>query len=536
MIRLYGRYEIAALPEAESGGPVTALDVMLGCQAVLYWWRRESVTLAADFEKVDEALQEFAAMDVQYFADANRIYLAAPHEFAAQAPLGKLRAAGMFPVGTVPPSHVQSDEGKKFGEKETALEDPPPPVTQPTAAKPPVKGQPVQPVKPVKAPAVPNAVSSPPSRRYGAWYAALLALAGLAAILWFILTPAPTITLHADRTVVTQGEPVHLAWTATNAESVSIEPALADQPANGERDVYPNQNTTYKAVARGRRENVSAEIAVVVDPLLSITFTADDDSISRGSSTTLRWHVSGAARVTIQDVGEVKPIGDVAVHPTGQQTYKLIATRPSGRVVDKDVTIKVTEPLPPPEPTPPPEPKKMPTPTVPPSITFTAVPRSIDQCSSTTLKWTVRNATRVSIDPVLANAGLSGSFDIQLSKDETFTLTASGPGGDEEREVPVTVRSTHRPGFPAGCGEIVWKGVATAGEQIVIESGRGGPKSTPPAHSITGWIPYRNVRVTARESYVDVAGQPASLGIAKIILSPRRGGLLTIHLWWERVQ
>ncbi len=56
------------------------------------------------------------------------------------------------------------------------------------------------------------------------------------------------------------------------------------------------------------------------------------------------------------------------------------------------------------------------------------------------------------------------------------------------------------------------------------------------ANSISGSLPYPGVRVTARESYINVSGQPIVLGAPKVIFSSKRGGSLTIHLWWERAR
>jgi peptidoglycan-associated lipoprotein len=85
------------------------------------------------------------------------------------------------------------------------------------------------------------------------------------------------------------------------------------------------------------------------------SFTAEPSSIVRGQASTLRWNVSNAARVVIDNgVGEVQASGNRQVFPSANTTYRMTASSPGGDAV-ASVTVSVSAPAPPPPP--PPAPK-----------------------------------------------------------------------------------------------------------------------------------------------------------------------------------
>ena len=71
---------------------------------------------------------------------------------------------------------------------------------------------------------------------------------------------------------------------------------------------------------------------------------------------------------------------------------------------------------------------------------FAADPNAIDRGSATTLRWSVRNATDVSITPAVGAVNENGSREISPSDDTTYTLTARGPGGSADASTTVTLR------------------------------------------------------------------------------------------------
>lgn len=80
---------------------------------------------------------------------------------------------------------------------------------------------------------------------------------------------APTITLRADNTAITAGQPVTLTYTATNATAVTLQPGIgAVQPATtGTRQVSPTAAITYTATATGPGGTASsAGVSITVTP------------------------------------------------------------------------------------------------------------------------------------------------------------------------------------------------------------------------------------------------------------------------------
>ncbi|MBV9033730.1 MAG: OmpA family protein [Acidobacteriaceae bacterium] len=80
-------------------------------------------------------------------------------------------------------------------------------------------------------------------------------------------------------------------------------------------------------------------------------FTAEPTTISSGQPASLRWSVTDATNVQIDNgIGQVSPNGRRAVYPTSTTDYHLTATGPGGSA-DATATITVSAP-PPPAPTP----------------------------------------------------------------------------------------------------------------------------------------------------------------------------------------
>jgi len=89
-------------------------------------------------------------------------------------------------------------------------------------------------------------------------------------------------------------------------------------------------------------------------PAPTITeFVAEPSSIERGQSSTLRWAVTDANSVSIDNsIGTVQPSASRRVFPGSSTTYTLTATGPGGTKT-ATATVNVTEPAPPPPPPPP---------------------------------------------------------------------------------------------------------------------------------------------------------------------------------------
>lgn len=104
---------------------------------------------------------------------------------------------------------------------------------------------------------------------------------------------------------------------------------------------------------------------------------------------------------------------------------------------------------PPPPPPPPPKTEAPPPPPAKPVInSFTADPSSIERGQSASLRWSVANATDISIDQGVGAVQQSGSRSVYPSTSTTYTLVANGPGGSDTRTVTVNVAAPPPPPPP----------------------------------------------------------------------------------------
>src|SRR4029077_20865090 len=105
----------------------------------------------------------------------------------------------------------------------------------------------------------------------------------------------------------------------------------------------------------------------------------------------------------------------------------------------------------PPPPPPPPVRDTSPPPTVPRASvnSFTAEPSTIERGQSSTLNWSISNATDMSIDNGVGAVQSQGQRQVFPTSSTTYTLTANGPGGSDTRTVTVTVNTPPPPPPPA---------------------------------------------------------------------------------------
>jgi peptidoglycan-associated lipoprotein len=102
---------------------------------------------------------------------------------------------------------------------------------------------------------------------------------------------------------------------------------------------------------------------------------------------------------------------------------KVIATAPT--------PVEPVKPAPPPPPPPKPAAARI--------DAFAVEPATIQQGQSATLRWTVANATAISIDQGIGNVPANGTRTVTPNASTTYTLTANSPGGNATRAVTLTV-------------------------------------------------------------------------------------------------
>ncbi len=176
---------------------------------------------------------------------------------------------------------------------------------------------------------------------------------------------------------------------------------------------------------------------IVFQPPVINSFDANPQRISAGESATLSWEVSGATKVGIEpDVGSVALTGRRMVSPASTTTYTLTAVNEAGTVTATTQVVVVEAPAPPPSP---------PTPAGLPTINlFAANPGNITAGSSSTLSWSVSNATGVVISGV-GSVGLSGSTTVSPAATTTYTLTATNAAGSVTATTQVIVSAAPPP-------------------------------------------------------------------------------------------
>src|SRR5947209_13590159 len=107
---------------------------------------------------------------------------------------------------------------------------------------------------------------------------------------------------------------------------------------------------------------------------------------------------------------------------------------------------KKTPPPPPPPPATNPQPP--PPPDKPVINNFTAEPTSVEPGQSSTLRWSVTNATDITIDQGVGAVQSQGTRVVQPNATTTYTLAVRGPGGTDSRSVTVEVSTPPPPPPP----------------------------------------------------------------------------------------
>ena len=89
----------------------------------------------------------------------------------------------------------------------------------------------------------------------------------------------------------------------------------------------------------------------VAKPVINY-FSAEPSTVNTGQPSSLRWSVTGAATIEIDNgIGQVSPDGRRAVYPTTTTTYTLTATGPGG-ASSAQTTVAIASPPPGPPPAP----------------------------------------------------------------------------------------------------------------------------------------------------------------------------------------
>ncbi len=263
----------------------------------------------------------------------------------------------------------------------------------------------------------------------------------------YIGSKLPGITASVDPATIISGQSSTITWASTDATSVSIDQGIGAVALSGSKVVTPAQTTTYTLTVTGPGGTATANVIVTVTSPATptVTISATPVVIQVGGSSTLIWATTNAASASIDNgVGVVPVNGSVSVSPTATTTYTITATGAGGSA---SVSVKVTvgEALP--------------------TITFSATPEFIPPGGSSTLAWTIKDATSASVDYGIGVVDLSGSQAVTPTSETTYTLTAIGPGGTATASVTIKMLDSLLRG--------VWNGMKTAMASQNIEQAVG---------------------------------------------------------------
>src|SRR5580658_1663876 len=127
---------------------------------------------------------------------------------------------------------------------------------------------------------------------------------------------------------------------------------------------------------------------------------------------------------------------------------------------------KKTPPPPPPPPAPAPAPAPAPPPAAPTIAEFVAEPSSIERGQSSTLRWTVSDASSITIDNSIGTVQTPGNRRVFPGASTTYTLTATGPGGAKTATATVNVTEPPPPPAPPAAAPKVSFGQMLSGSVV----------------------------------------------------------------------
>ena len=217
-------------------------------------------------------------------------------------------------------------------------------------------------------------------------------------------------------------ESATLSWTSRGADEVRIDPDIGTVPATGSLAICPSETATYTITAtRDGMSIADAATVTAIDPSAepTVTLSATPESIVRGDSTLLSWTSSNVDSVVLYNgIGEAPPAGSLIVRPVSTTAYTATASNETGTAT-ASVAITVVDP--------------------PPEVSLSAEPSEIEQGETSILSWTSSNAETLTIEPDIGTVDQNGSRTISPTQTTTYTLAASGPGGDATSTATVVV-------------------------------------------------------------------------------------------------
>ena len=251
---------------------------------------------------------------------------------------------------------------------------------------------------------------------------------------------APTASITATRTRLTAaGQTTRLSWTSANGVTATL---------NGQQVARADSRTltastlgdgthVFTLVVIGQvnpdtqqAESATASVTITVTgvgprpqpepPVARIRASAE--TVTVGEQVGLTWTTVFATSVTITGIGTVPANGTRRITPPlGRTVYTIVATNNLGTASDS-VAVTAVEP--------------------PPNVSFTVTDDNPAEGETYVLRWTVTGATTVRLNSIVVTARGSRQLTARaIPSRRTFTLRATGPGGEVVRRIVVTTQT-----------------------------------------------------------------------------------------------
>jgi hypothetical protein len=241
------------------------------------------------------------------------------------------------------------------------------------------------------------------------------------------VVPAPTLTFSASKTQIAENTGTQIKWKATDATS-----CLASDDWDGAQNTSGSVNTgnltsdkTYTLTCTGLNGEVEKTVTVEVVDAPIVSLAISDDIVAPGESVTISWDVDDAQSCTASGspfTGSKNATGGTETLSNltkGAKTFKLTC-KGGGGTTAAEANLTVIAP---------------------PTLTFSASKTQIPANTATQLRWKATDATTcVASGDWSGERALSGSASTgSLSSDKGYTLTCTGPNGEDEKTVTVEV-------------------------------------------------------------------------------------------------
>ncbi|MBC2717662.1 MAG: PASTA domain-containing protein, partial [Desulfobacteraceae bacterium] len=228
----------------------------------------------------------------------------------------------------------------------------------------------------------------------------------------------PTVDLSLTPDTIIEGQSAELSWETDFALNASIDNGIGEVGLNDSLTVSPTETTTYAITATNVGASASDSTTLTVIPLPRVNLTATPATIIEGQSFDLSWTSLHADTVIIDNgINEVELNGTMPLSPIVNTTYTITATGPGGTTTSNVAVIVI--PLP--------------------RVSINAFPETINYGDPAELSWIAEHAETVTIDNGIGDVELTGSLSVFPLEDTTYTIIATGPGGQATGTITIMV-------------------------------------------------------------------------------------------------